>query len=317
MSFHATLRRGFDSRLGRSGLLGLAGAIAVGAGGAAPWRTHAQLPLPRTEVAAARHGAEIVVAGGFVPWGDTSAQADAFSPATNRWRRLPDLPQAVDHASAATWRGHAVVAGGYADRRRPSDRVFVLDADRWRELGRLSEPRAAAGAAVIGDTLYVVGGIGPSGLARRALALDLRSGARRTIVGPTRREHLAVTSANGRVYAIAGRTAGLDTNLRTVESWRPGAKRWTRLRPVPGARGGTGAAAVRGTIVSVGGEAPPGTIASVYAYATNTRRWRRLPDLPTPRHGLGVVAFGGRVYVIAGGPKPGLTTTGAVESMRP
>jgi hypothetical protein len=68
--------------------------------------------------------------------------------------------------------------------------------------------------------------------------------------------------------------------------------------------------------VSVGGEAPSGTIASVFAFDLRERRWRRLADLPTPRHGLGVVAHVDRVYVVAGGPEPGLTTSGAVESLR-
>jgi N-acetylneuraminic acid mutarotase len=317
MSFAATLRRAFDrsfdSRLARSGLVAL---VALGLGGATSWQSHAQLPLARTEVAAARHGSEIVVVGGYVPSGDTSAQADAFSPSANRWRRLPDLPQGVNHAMAASWRGRIVVAGGYVARQQPSDRVFVLENDRWRELAHMTEPRAAAGAAIIGDTLYVVGGIGSSGLARAGLALNLRTGAARTIPGPFRREHLAATSANGRVYALAGRVTGLTTNLRILESWRPGAKRWTRLPPVPRSRGGTGAATLGNTIVSVGGEEPAGTIETVYAYNTKTRRWRRLPDLPTPRHGLGVVAFNRSVYVLAGGPKPGLTTSGAVESLR-
>jgi N-acetylneuraminic acid mutarotase len=313
MSFGANVRRAFDSRLARSGLFAL---VAVGLGGATSWQSHAQLPLARTEVAAARHGNEIVVVGGYVAGGDTSAQADAFSPSANRWRRLPDLPQAVNHATAGTWRGRIVVAGGYVARQQPSDRVFVLENDRWRELGRLAEPRAAAGAAIVGDTLYVAGGIGRNGLATTALALGLRTGKARTIPAPTKREHLAVTAAGGRVYALAGRTAGIDTNVRTLESWRPGARTWTRLPPVPRSRGGTGATANGNTIVSVGGEEPAGTIATVYAYNVKTRRWRRLPDLPTPRHGLGVVAFNRRVYALAGGPRPGLTTSGSVESLR-
>ena len=72
-------------------------------------------------------------------------------------------------------------------------------------------------------------------------------------------------------------------------------------------------AAVAGSIVSVGGEAPSGTIASVFAYDLSRGRWRGLPDLPTPRHGLGVVALGMRVYAVAGGPSPGLTVSGANE----
>ena len=75
---------------------------AVALGSAPRWQKGEALPLPRTEVAAARSGNELVVVGGYVPWGDTSAQADAYSPAQHRWRRLPDLPQAVNHAMADT-----------------------------------------------------------------------------------------------------------------------------------------------------------------------------------------------------------------------
>ena len=173
--------------------------------------------------------------------------------------------------------------------------------------------RAAAGAAVIGDTLFVVAGIGPTGLTRTSYALDLRTNRWRGIPGPTPREHLAVTAAGGRVYALAGRVGGLDGNLRVLESWRPGERRWRAHPRIPSSRGGTAASTVDRMIVSIGGEAPGGTIASVYAYDTRTRRWRRLPDLPTPRHGLGAVTFGRSVYAIAGGPRPGLTTSGANE----
>jgi non-specific serine/threonine protein kinase len=184
----------------------------------------------------------------------------------------------------------------------------------------MPEGRAAAAAAVAGDTLYVVGGIADSplgrGLARRALALDLRTGRWRTIPGPTPREHLAAASAGGRVYALAGRLAGLDTNRGDLEVYDATARRWRRLPPLPDPRGGTGAAALGGRIVSIGGEAPGGTQGKVYAYRIAERRWFRLPDLPTPRHGLGVVALNDRIYAFAGGPEPGLFVSGANESLR-
>ena len=84
---------------------------------------------------------------------------------------------------------------------------------------------------------------------------------------------------------------------------------------MPHPRGGTGAAAVGGRIVSVGGEEPAGAIGSVYAYDAAARRWDRLEDLATARHGLGVVALGGRVYAIGGGPRPGLFVSDANESL--
>ena len=93
----------------------------------------------------------------------------------------------------------------------------------------------------------------------------------------------------------------------------PKRRTWRRLAPVPYPRGGTGAAVVRGRIVSLGGEEPGGAISSVFAYDIATSHWMRLPDMRTPRHGLGVVAFGARVYAIGGGPQPGLHVSAANE----
>ena len=158
---------------------------------------------------------------------------------------------------------------------------------------------------------------GRRSLARVAFALTLGSQRWERIPGPSAREHLAAAASRGRIYAIGGRAAGIDTNVATFEVYDAGAKRWRKLAPLPGARGGTGAAALGGRIVSVGGEEPAGTIRTVYAYDVRTARWSRLPDLPTPRHGLGVVAVNDRIWVLAGGPEPGLTVSGAVESLKP
>jgi non-specific serine/threonine protein kinase len=295
-----------------------AATLTLAAGGAAPaWQSHAPLPEPRTEVAAAVIAGEIVVAGGFVASGGNSARTDAYSIAGNSWRRLPDLPVAVDHAAAASVSGRVYIVGGYGGDRRPLRTAYVLERGSWKALAPLPDGRAAAAAAIAAGKLYVVGGVdGRGSLARIGFALDLRSGRWARIPGPAPREHLAAAAAGTRVFALAGRSAGIDTNTGRFESFDPGTRKWATLKPVPKPRGGTGAALVNGSIVSVGGEEPQGTIGSVYAYELRTKRWRRLADLPTPRHGLGVVGHRGRVYVVAGGPEPGLTVSGAVESLQ-
>src|SRR4051794_30498804 len=291
------------------GLLGAA-LLALALGGAHDWRSHAPLAVPRTEVAAATVGREIAVVGGYVASGGSSNEVDFYSPSTDSWRRGPDLPAGVNHAAAAVSRGKLYVVGGYGAERN----AFVLDGGAWRTLS-LPAPRAAAGAAAFRGVVYAVGGVGQNGNVRSMLAYDTRTGRWRTLPGPSPRQHLAVAAARGRIYAVAGRVTGLNTNLPLVESWAPGERRWRRETPVPVARGGTGAAGVGSTIVSVGGEAPGGTVRSVFAYDVVRRRWRRLADLPTPRHGVGVAAVGGVVYVIGGGPQPGLFVSDANESL--
>jgi N-acetylneuraminic acid mutarotase len=282
----------------------------------AAWIGGAPLDEPRTEVAAAPLRGEIVVVGGFLASGGNSRRVDAYSPRQNRWRRLPDLPVSVDHAAAASARGRVYVVGGYGGDRQPLRAAFAYDGRSWRALPRPPEARAAAAAAATGaGKLYVVGGRDEGGLAQRTLVLDLRTLRWSTLAGPTPREHLAATALGGLVYAVGGRKAGYDTNLTSFEALDPRTGRWRALARLPSARGGTAAASLDGRIVSVGGEEPAGTIASVWAYDVRSRRWSRLPDLPTPRHGLGAVALEGRIWTLAGGPQPGLTVSGAVESL--
>ena len=207
-----------------------------------------------------------------------------------------------------------VVVGGYAGG-GATPGAYMLEGRSWRALPQLPSARAAGGAVVVGGSLYVVGGVGPSGLARSVFVYGRRKRSWRSLPGPTPREHLAVAAAGGRIYAIAGRTAGIDTNLDVVETWKPGEPRWRRLAPVPEPRGGTGAAFARGLIVSMGGEAPAGTLRRVFGYDVANATWRALPDLPTPRHGLGVAAVGGVVYAIGGGPEPGLHVSAANEAL--
>jgi N-acetylneuraminic acid mutarotase len=295
-------------------LAAAAAGSASGASAPATWQRAAPLPDPRGEVAAAVLGGEIVIVGGFDRSGLDSARVDAYSPARDAWRRLPNLPAPVDHAMAAAAGRRLYVIGGYGRSRAPRRSAWVLSTDgRWRALPPLPVARAAGGAAILRGQLYVVGGVGPRGRARQTLVLDLRRRRWSRIPGPWPREHLAVTAAAGKVYAIAGRTAGFDTNTTIFESLAPPSRRWRALPPVPSGRGGTGAAVVGTTLVSVGGEAPQGTIRTVFGFDLRSLAWRRLPDLPTPRHGLAVAATRGRVYAIAGGTTPGLATSGTNE----
>ena len=290
----------------------VAGGVASGAQPA--WRPARPVPVPRTEVAAAPLGKEIAVVGGLPRTGANTGRADAYSPARNRWRRLPDLPVTVDHAMAAGVAGRLYVVGGYGPGSVARNTAFAFHHGHWTPLPSMPAPRAAGGAAIVGGKLYVVGGVeAPGRLACDAFAFDFETARWTTIRGPRPREHLGAAALGGRVYVVAGRTGGLDTNQDIVEALDPRSGRWQAIPRVPGKRGGTAATAVGGRLLSAGGEERRGTIRTVYAYSPSTRRWTQLPGMRTSRHGLGLVGWRGRAYALAGGPQPGLTVSGANE----
>lgn len=271
------------------------------------------MPVARTEVAGAAWHGGIAVVGGFRAGCVNSRTVAFYSVRTNRWRTLAPLPIALNHATAASHGGGLYVAGGYYARRRPSTAVFVFDGARWRRLRPLPTARAAAASVVLRGRWYVLGGVAPGGLARRMLVYDFGSGRWSSAPGPSPRQHLAAATAAGTIFAAGGRSGGADSNLSTFERYDPPTGRWTRLVPVPEARGGTGLAAVGRLLVSVGGETTARTLGEVYGYDVDAAAWRSLAPLPTPRHGLAVVAVGRRVYAVAGGTEPGCSVSRANE----
>ena len=220
--------------------------------------------------------------GGYTADGGSSRRADAYSPERDSWRRLPDLPVGVNHAMAVGVDGRAYLSRrlrGFRGRRCETGSCSRPDAgvrcrvcrSRARQPGRAS--RVTASSSRAGSAK----GAG-SPATRSSSTCERRAG--RSSAGPTPREHLAVASLGGVVYAVGGRTSGLDTNLLHFESFRPGDRSWKRLQAVPDARGGTGAAGLAGQIVSVGGEEPTGTIAEVLAYRVAEGRWVQLAEPP-------------------------------------
>ena len=113
-----------------------------------------------------------------------------------------------------------------------SNTLWVYDAARdiWEDRAPLPLGRAAHAAAVIGDRLYVAGGIGPD--SQRLQVYDAatdRWQVRTAMSQP--REHLAAATLNGKLYAIGGRWGGVG-NVDLLEEYDPTADNWRLLPPM-------------------------------------------------------------------------------------
>jgi hypothetical protein len=287
------------------------------------WTAGPSSPQSRGEVSAARIGQQVYVVGGFDAGGHSTALVQRLDLRTGRWSTTTPMPEPLNHMSAVSWNGFLYVVGGYS---QPGDTSagavsgfwrYDPRSARWSAMPQAPLARAAAGAAVLGDRLYVAGGRSDTQTTISTLEIfDFHTG--RWSVGPPlehAREHVAAVAAGNAVWLLGGRALGAG-NFSYVERYRPGARSWQEMAPLPVARSGFQAVDAAGKIIVVGGEGPAGTIAEVDELDPRTGRWTRLPDLPNPRHGLGLIADGPLVYAIEGGPRPGLTTSPVVERLR-
>lgn len=279
------------------------------------------VPEARTEVGGGVLGGKVVVLGGLRADGSVTDRVDVYDPDQQRWSPGPALPEPLHHMGVASFAGRLFVAGGFT---AGSGGAWVETAqvrslgpqDReWRREPGLSAPRGALALAADRTRLVAFGGT--SGGVVVATSEVLERGARAWRGGPAlgqAREHTAAVSTPERIYAVAGRVGGLDTNLVSVETLEAGAEAWRPAPPLNEARGGIAGAAVAGRPCVAGGEAPSGTIGSVECLAGD--RWVRRATLATARHGLAVVGLGERLHVVAGGDRPGLFVSDIHEVLR-
>ncbi len=278
------------------------------------WRRLADIPTPRSEVAAAALRGTIFVVGGFGGGNVVETYAG------DRWSAGAPYPLTVDHAMAAgidaLGTPGVYVFGGNVNGVATARSFRCCVEQRWQEIAPMPGPRAQGGAVAVDAKVYVVGGASMDRLVSPTYVYDSATDRWSTAAAvPTPRDHLGAAILGGRVCAVGGRRLSLLQNLATFECYDPSADSWQRMPDAPTARGGIGAAALGGRIFVVGGEQPLGTFKEVDIFDSVAGKWSRGPDLPTARHGLGVVAVGTTLFVMSGGPTPGGSQTAVCEAL--
>lgn len=106
------------------------------------WMRLADAPMtpPRLAASAVALGGAVHVFGGYSVAGDgtetTHGDNWRFDPATRRWRRLADMPVAVDDSVALAWRERWVylVSGWHQDGNTAAVQLYDAARDSWRRL---------------------------------------------------------------------------------------------------------------------------------------------------------------------------------------
>lgn len=270
------------------------------------WQRLDRLGFPRSEMPAVTIDGLVYVPGGFMetsqgPRGQSVVER--YHPVSGEWVRVADMPAARHHLMAVAHDGFMYVFGGFSDRGiETTTWRYDPSADAWTGRAPLPGPVAAGGAAVLGDLIYVVGGV-PDGTSVYSYdpAADTWSVERPL---DTAREHSAAVAHRGRVYAIAGRWEG--RSLTSVESFDPVAGRWSRGPDLSEERSGFGATVWNGVIVVGGGE-------DLVTFATSSSleildsggSWVTIEPLPVALHGFALAAIDDLLYSVGGSRRAG------------
>jgi hypothetical protein len=230
-----------------------------------------------------------------------------------KWIDLPAGP-AVQGMNLVAHAGKIYRVGGMqpvnapgtpADNRSLADvAAFNPATGKWESIPPLPEPRSSHDVAIVGDSLYVLGGWNLQGSAVEAsawpetmYALDLRTpGASwMAIPQPFKRRALIAAVLDGKLFAIGGFDSD-NRPSRRVDVYDPKNQSWTRGPGLPGEamNGFSPAACVQDNqlFVSVGD-------GGLYRFNVNENIWEPV-GTSTPRIVHRLVPFGARILILGG-----------------
>lgn len=171
----------------------------------------------------------------------------------------------------------------------------------WVQKASMEIARSEVPAAVVGETIYV-----PGGLVSTAQGVGVAESVERYRSGddlwesvadlPAPRHHSMSVALDGRVYVLGGFGDGFDP-WATAWTFDPQADEWTDIADLPVSVGAGAAAEIDGLIYLVGG-VPNGSSVFVYDPAADT--WESLPPMTQAREHTAAVAFEGDLWVLGG-----------------
>ena len=193
----------------------------------------------------------------------------------------------------------------------------------WSNLPNITEngvqtPRQEHGVALLGDDVYVLGGILPFNGSTYPTTdivqkFNLKTGAwTKTAPMPAALNHANIAVIDGKIYYFGGLEATDFTYWKATGAsavYHPSTDKWTILSSMPEGRAiGSAATLVVGeTIYLPGGllytnttHDQEGTTTMFTSYNLRTKKWKILPDLPAPRDHAGKGIYGDMLYVLGG-----------------
>ena len=294
------------------------------------WTTKSDMSQYRYSFGAAAVGNRIYAVGGNSAAGLLSS-VESYDPSLNSGRGTwsdtgSSLPMPLAGFGIATSDDRYIyTAGGSAAGGCPVDALLRYDTSSaaWQQIGAMpGGARRFLTAAVVGRTLYAIGGESASCSASSGTALntleaynlDTATWTTRASM-PTARRFPAAGVVNGIIYVVGGDQAGDPSVSATVEAYDPATNTWSTKAPLPQGRSRLATGVMDGVLYVVGGSGSGVFTTSLFAYDASTGTWSQKQFMPAvlgawtgtngstfggERAEHAVASLGGRLYAMGG-----------------
>lgn len=170
-------------------------------------------------------------------------------------------------------------------------------------------------SAVADGLLYLVGGVSSIGLERTVEYYDPGVNAWTAAASLPVALRDAAVVGRGEELLVLGGFLDAQGSKPSNRVFSLKANRWSELAPMATARGGLGAAFVRGVVYAIGGVTSGGRVSNTVE-TFQGRRWRTAAPMPTPRSHLAITAGDRFIYAIGGRDGAPLGTTERFDVVR-
>lgn len=180
----------------------------------------------------------------------------------------------------------------------------VVDSSgRWEKAAPLPSYRHESASGVIGEDIYVVGGIMLPSVwfpTKTVEAYNAKTDSWRTVAAyPLAVHHTGAAVIDGKLYVVGGN--GVRITVRSdVYMYDPEKNIWERKADLPIARGALGVASLDGRLYAVGGGINKKPVNFLHIYDPRTDTWKEGTSMPTAREHLTAVAAEGKIFTLGG-----------------
>ncbi|MFA1706027.1 kelch repeat-containing protein [Mycobacterium intracellulare] len=270
------------------------------------WMKLPDLPQPRSDLGVAIADRRLVAAGGQSA-GQVLKSVAVFDLSTKTWDGLPDMGTAR-HGMAVDAVGKSIYAVGGStavgdDQVTATAEALQLPprlaqpAAQWRSLPDAPTPRLMTAWTVLGDKIWIMGGLRDGVALQTVESYDPRTGAWQAQPPlPVPLHHAAAATYRNEVVVLGGASGDLTQASTKVFALRGG--NWVELAGLSHARAAPAAAVVGDKLVVAGGQNAKQLVGQTEVFDGSS--WRDAANMPTPREHLAAASDGTYMYAVGG-----------------